>query len=161
MLVRQWWKRFALGVGGTALGAIVGFGVTPAAPAARAASRGPAITVYKNPTCGCCKKWIAHLEAAGFPVTARDTSDLEAVRMRYAVPANLTACHTALVQGYVIEGHVPADLIARLLATRPKVAGLAVPGMPPSSPGMDLPSGEHYEVVMFDRAGKTAVYATR
>jgi hypothetical protein len=132
-------------------------------PAAAAPARGPAhqITVFKSPTCGCCRKWVEHLRAAGFQVIAHDTTDLEAVMTRYGVPHTLASCHTAVVEGYVIEGHVPADLIARLLTERPKVAGLAVPGMPANAPGMDMPSPAPYHVLTFDHAGKTAVYATR
>jgi len=156
MLARKSWRRLVLGTVCAALGAVAGLSAAPAPP-------GPQITVYKSPTCGCCKKWVEHLQAAGFQVTARDTSDLDAVMIRYAVPHDLGACHTAVVQGYVIEGHAPADLIARLLKERPKVAGLAVPGMPPASPGMDVssPGAGRYDVLTFDRAGHTAVYATR
>src|SRR6266581_8962944 len=121
MLARMLWTPLALGVACVGLAAIAGLRAAP--------TPGPEITVYKSPTCGCCKKWVEHLRAAGFQVTARDTSDLDAVMIRYAVPHDLGACHTAVVQGYVIEGHAPADLIARLLKERPKVAGLAVPGM--------------------------------
>ncbi len=151
------WKPLVLGAACVALGAVAGLGAAPTPnPAAH-----PVMTVYKSPTCGCCTKWIDHLRAAGFPVTARDTSDLDAVKARYGVPRKLISCHTAIVRGYVIEGHVPADLIARLLAERPRIAGLAVPGMPANSPGMDLPSSERYDVVAFDRTGVTSVYATR
>lgn len=132
-------------------------------PAAAPPTRGPAheITVFKSPTCGCCRKWVEHLRTAGFRVIAHDTTDLEAVMTRYGVPSALASCHTAVVEGYVIEGHVPADLIARLLTERPKVVGLAVPGMPANAPGMDMPSTARYQVLTFDHAGKTALYAVR
>ena len=121
----------------------------------------PVITVYKSPTCGCCGKWIEHLRAAGFTVVAHDTGDLAGVRTRFAVPFRLTSCHTAHVGGYVIEGHVPADLIQRLLAEHAALAGLAVPGMVAGSPGMEGLGAESYDVVAWDRAGKTRVYAQR
>src|SRR5947208_11653044 len=121
----------------------------------------PRMVVYKDPACGCCKKWVQHVEAAGFRVAVRDTADLDAVTARYAVPKNLTACHTAVAAGYVFEGHVPADVIERLLKERPAVVGLAVPGMPAGSPGMDSPTPAHYDIIAFDRAGKTSVYASR
>ena len=127
----------------------------PAAPA------GPTVTVYKSPTCGCCGKWIAHLQAAGFTVVAHDTDDVNAVRSSMGVPFRLGSCHTARVGNYVIEGHVPADLITRLLTEHPAIAGLAVPGMVTGSPGMDGPGAQPYDVVAWDRAGKTSVYAHR
>src|SRR5881628_3724125 len=146
------WKPLVLGAACVTLGAVARPGAAPAP--------NPVITVYKSPTCGCCKKWVEHVRAAGFVVAVRDTADLDAIAARHGVPKNLTACHTAVVQGYVIEGHVPADLITRLLKERPRVAGLAVPGMPANSPGMDQPSSAPYEVLTFDRAGATSVYAT-
>ena len=122
---------------------------------------GPEITVYKSPTCGCCKKWVEHLEAAGFRVTVHDTSALAGVMEHYGVPRKLTACHTALVDGYVVEGHVPADVIQRLLKERPAIAGVAVPGMPAGSPGMDSDTPARYYIMTFDKSGATAVYGSR
>jgi hypothetical protein len=105
---------------------------------------------------------VGHLRGHGYPVTAIDVSDLAAVKQRHGVPPALESCHTAVVEGYVIEGHVPADLIDRLLRERPPVAGLAVPGMPLGSPGMETAGrGEPYQVLTFDRDGKTRVYARR
>ena len=153
MLARTLWTPLALGAACVALAAVAGLRAAP--------TPGPEITVYKSPTCGCCRKWVEHLRAAGFSVTAHDTSDLDADRARYGVPRKLIACHTAVVQSYVIEGHVPADLILRLLKERPRVAGIAVPGMPENAPGMDLPSSAPYDVLTFDRTGRTTVYATR
>ena len=101
------------------------------------------------------------MRQAGFAVQVHDTSDLAPVLARYHIPPNLEACHTATVGGYVVEGHVPPDLIARMLREKPRVAGLAVPGMPPTSPGMDMPSGPPYQVLTFTPDGRTAVYATR
>jgi hypothetical protein len=121
----------------------------------------PRVTVYKSPTCGCCRKWVDHLRANGFEVTAIDTVDVQSVKTSYRVPSALGSCHTAVVAGDVVEGHVPADVIRRVLAERPKVAGVAVPGMPMGSPGMEGPRREHYDVVAFDKSGKTSVYARR
>ena len=106
---------------------------------------------------------MGHLRANGYPVTPLDLTDLAPVKKRYAVPAALHACHTALVEGYVIEGHVPADLVDRVLRERPAILGLAVPGMPVGSPGMEGPgqAPERYQVIAFDRAGRTTVYASR
>lgn len=122
-----------------------------------------AIVVYKDPGCGCCSKWIEHLTANGFKpsVINRSYAEMEQVRVRYKVPEALASCHTAVVGGFVIEGHVPADLIHKLLKEKPKVVGLTIPGMPQSAPGMDLKPHQPYEVLAFDAAGKTTVYARR
>ena len=117
------------------------------------------VTVYKNPTCGCCSKWIAHLEANGFKVDAHDIADLTQVKLEHGIRRELTSCHTALVDGYVIEGHVPVEDIQRLLQERPDVVGLAVPGMPMGSPGMEGPTSEPYNVLTFDPNGNTTVFA--
>jgi hypothetical protein len=123
----------------------------------------PTVTVHHSPTGGCCTAWVVHLRSQGFPVTERLETDLTPVKRRLGVPAALESCHTALVEGYVIEGHVPADLIDRLLRERPKIAGLAVPGMPVGSPGMESPgmTPERYRVLTFDRNGSTGVFARR
>jgi len=132
------------------------------AGASPAAEPPPRITVYKSPTCGCCGKWVEHLQAAGFSVTVHDVQSVEPMKQRYGVPRKLASCHTATVEGYAIEGHVPADLIRRLLAEKPRVKGLAVPGMPVGSPGMEQGNvKEPYDVVSFDETGRTAVYARR
>ena len=107
----------------------------------------------------CCSRWIAHLEANGFKVNAHDLADLTQVKLEHGIRRELTACHTALVDGYVIEGHVPAEDIQRLLQERPDVVGLAVPGMPMGSPGMEGPTSEPYNVLTFDRNGNTTVFA--
>ena len=106
---------------------------------------------------------MGHLQKHGFTVKTGNLAELNAVKTRHGVPAALEACHTALVGGYVVEGHVPGDLIVRLLRERPNVVGLAVPGMPAGSPGMDAPGTptQSYQVFTFDRNGKTAVFATR
>lgn len=121
------------------------------------------VVVYKTATCGCCSSWIEHLEAAGFRVTAHDEADLTAVKNRLGVPGPVRSCHTALVDGYLVEGHVPADVIRRLLEERPQVAGVAVPGMPIGSPGMEIPGrpADPYDVLTFDGRGRTAVYESR
>jgi hypothetical protein len=106
---------------------------------------------------------VGHLRQQGFPVKVENLTNLLPIKARYGVPADLEACHTALVDGYVVEGHVPADLIVRLLRERPPMVGLAVPGMPPGSPGMEVPGSPaaRYDVFAFDKAGKRGVYATR
>ena len=127
-----------------------------------AADPAPVVTVYKSPSCGCCGKWVDHLRASGFRVAVHDVQNVEPFKERYGVPSRLASCHTATVDGYVIEGHVPAADIRRLLAEKPKVKGLAVPGMPVGSPGMEQGNvKEPYDVVSFDQAGRTAVFARR
>jgi hypothetical protein len=123
----------------------------------------PEVTVYKSPTCGCCTEWVAHIRRHGYRVKTEDLTDLQPIKTRHGVPATLQSCHTALVGGYVVEGHVPADLVDRLLQERPKVTGIAVPGMPIGSPGMEVPGmpGERYQVVTFDRNGQIGVFASR
>ncbi len=119
---------------------------------ARAADR-PPMRVHKDPNCGCCNGWITHLEQAGFAVAAYETSRISAVKTRLGVPPELASCHTAEIGDYVIEGHVPAAAIDRLLAERPQAKGLAVPGMPAGSPGMEGSEPEIYEVMLFGPAG--------
>ncbi|WP_424138103.1 DUF411 domain-containing protein [Roseomonas chloroacetimidivorans] len=122
------------------------------------AAQGPAIEVWKDPTCGCCEGWVRHMREAGFEATAHDVTDLQAVKTANGVPDALQSCHTAIIGGYVIEGHVPAADVRRLLAERPRAKGLAAPGMPPSSPGMDIP-GTPYEVVLFGASGGDRLWA--
>ena len=121
------------------------------------------MTVYKSPTCGCCVKWIEHMRSAGYVMKVVDVEDIAAVKRTWGVPTGAAACHTSVAGPYVIEGHVPADVVARFLKERPSVAGLAVPGMPLGSPGMEQPTGrsEPYVIVTFDRSGQTAVYDRR
>ncbi len=120
----------------------------------------PLIEVYKSPSCGCCGDWIKHLRANGFEVRAHDVPDASPYRARFGVPERLGSCHTATVAGYAIEGHVPANDIKRLLAARPKAAGLAVPGMPAGSPGMEGPKSDPYDVLLFDATGRTQIFAS-
>jgi hypothetical protein len=119
-----------------------------------AAEPAAAITVHRDPSCGCCGAWVAHLRQAGFAAKVIETRELDAVKQRLGVPSELAACHTAEVQGYVVEGHVPASAIRKLLAERPQAAGLAVPGMPVGSPGMEGGEPETYDVVLFGPQGR-------
>jgi hypothetical protein len=129
-------------------------------PASTSAT-GPRILVHKTPTCGCCADWVKHLQTNGFDVAVHDMQSTATEQRRLGVPGSLQACHTAEVDGYVIEGHVPADLIRRLLNERPQIAGLAVAGMPAGSPGMEMGYKQPYEVIAFNKNGRTSVYATR
>lgn len=117
------------------------------------------IAVFKSSTCGCCTQWIDHLRKSGFEVRSTDIETMNAVKARFGVPPEMRSCHTAVVDGYVIEGHVPASDIQRLLRERPKVAGLAAPGMPLGSPGMEGPRSEPYSVMSFTKDGTSAVFA--
>ncbi len=116
------------------------------------------ITVYKSPTCGCCAKWIEYLTASGFKVTTRNMDNVDPVKDQNHVPAALRSCHTAVVNGFVIEGHVPAADIQRMLRDHPKIVGLSVPGMVTAPPGMEGPNAQAYDVVAFGD-GKTSVFA--
>ncbi|WP_262048134.1 DUF411 domain-containing protein [Bradyrhizobium sp. Bra78] len=124
------------------------------APVAAAFAEELAVTVHKDPNCGCCAGWVQHLRDAGFVVRVDETADLESIRSRLGVPADLTACHTAEVAGYVVEGHVPAAAIRRLLAERPNAKGVAVPGMPIGSPGMEGGRPAAYSVMLFGADGQ-------
>ncbi|OCK58242.1 DUF411 domain-containing protein [Bradyrhizobium sp. LMTR 3] len=115
----------------------------------------PVVTVHKDPNCGCCSGWVDHLRAAGFPVEVHDAADLAPIKQQHGIPPELAACHTAVVNGYAIEGHVPALAIQRLLAERPNAKGLAVPGMPVGSPGMEGGTPQPYTVVLFGPAGQS------
>ena len=122
------------------------------------------LTVYKTPTCGCCKLWVDHARSTleGYDIKVLDMDDLTEVKTRLGVPPSLQSCHTAITGPYVFEGHVPADLIKRFGAGRPKALGLAVPGMPVGSPGMEMGGRkEPFDVLLFERSGKTRVYARR
>lgn len=122
---------------------------------------GEQVTVYKTPACGCCKMWVEHLKKNGFQVTAHDVPSTAPYRQKYGVPDSLQSCHTAVVGNYVIEGHVPATEIKRILKELPAAKGLAVPGMPLGSPGMEAskPSRrDAYSVVLVGLSGKTSVY---
>jgi hypothetical protein len=131
------------------------------ASAAAGPGAGALVQVWKSPTCGCCKDWIAHLQAHGFRVQVHETGNT-AARARLGIDARFGSCHTAVVQGYVLEGHVPAREIVRLLAERPKALGLAVPGMPVGSPGMDGPEyggrRDAYDVLLLTGGTASRVY---
>lgn len=111
------------------------------------------VVVHKDPNCGCCSLWVQHLRDAGFAVRVEEVADLKAVRARLGVPAALAACHTAEVAGYVLEGHVPAEAVRRLLSERPNAKGIAVPGMPVGSPGMEGGQPQPFTVVLFGPDG--------
>ena len=119
----------------------------------------PSILVYKTEGCGCCNGWVEHLEAAGFQVDARNVRDLMSVKRDAGVPVDHSSCHTALIDGYVVEGHVNAEIVKQMLAERPDIIGIAVPGMPTGSPGMEGPGAKPYQVKAIDRQGRTSVYA--
>lgn len=148
MLSRRDWLRSS--VLGTA-GVLLSRRFTAAEPL-------PVIAVYKDPGCVCCAKWIRHLSANGFVVTARDSTDMASVKRTMGVPDALQSCHTAVVGKYVVEGHVPAAAIKKLLVEKPAVMGLAVPGMPVGSPGMEGSPKQPYNIIAFERDGKTRVY---
>lgn len=139
--------------------ALIGAALPLASIGLRAAGK-PQITVYKTPGCSCCREWIVHLEKNGFAVVANDVPGTEPYRERFGVPRSLASCHTGVIDGYAIEGHVPAEEIKRLIAEKPKARGLSVPGMPVGSPGMEV-RGERrdaFDVVLFDDAGGKQVY---
>ena len=141
------------------LGAIAMLAATGVRPSAQ---KGAAAQVYKDATCGCCSLWVEHLRKAGFTASVTDAEDMTAIKTKYAVPRQARSCHTAVVDGYVIEGHVPAADVQRLLKERPKIVGIGVPGMPIGSPGMEVASvkPQAYDVLAFDKAGQTTVFAS-
>ena len=122
------------------------------------APRSEEVVVYKSAWCGCCQGWAEHMGARGFQVTVREQEDLSAIKRMSGVPEELESCHTAFVGGYAIEGHVPAGVTEKLLAERPRVRGLTVPGMPIGSPGMEGADPEPYEVMTFTQGATTNVY---
>lgn len=144
-----------------ARGSVLALGLTGIARVLGASVFKTPLLVYKDPGCACCEKWVAVMRSAGFVVSVRNTSDMATIKRRYQVGPELASCHTALVAGYVIEGHVPADLVQRLIREKPKTLGLAVPGMVTGSPGMEGPNSQAYQVLSFNAAGKTSVYARR
>lgn len=121
--------------------------------------RSQLVTVYKSPSCGCCAKWAEYLATEGFNVTTVDDADLQAIKQEHGVLPRLESCHTAVVGDYVIEGHVPAQDIRRLLRERPNLIGLSAPGMPQMSPGMGSIEPRDYDVLSFDKSGNVAVYS--
>jgi hypothetical protein len=119
------------------------------------------VVVYKSPTCGCCRKWVSHMRENGFSVEVHEQYNVTPIKDQYGVPKRLRSCHTAKVGGYVIEGHVPADVVKQLLEGKPVIAGVAVPGMPMGSPGMEGHRKDAYDVIGFSENGKTGVFASR
>lgn len=139
--------------------------VLPAAllTAVRANAQANTVVVYKDPTCGCCAKWVDLMRREGFAVTVNDSSELASIKRKYNVPANLQSCHTAVINNqFVVEGHVPPADVKRVLKEKSAVGGLAVPGMPIGSPGMEVAGvrPQAYDVIAFTRAGKSAVFAS-
>ena len=146
-----------------AFAAVVGAGaLCSGAAAQRTAPAKPVMmAVYKTPTCGCCAKWVEHMKQNGFTVHVTDLNDLSAIKTKHGVPSRAQSCHTAVVNGYVVEGHVPASDVKRMLKEKPAIAGLALPGMPQGSPGMERPDNlvPAYQVLSFEKSGATRVYA--
>jgi hypothetical protein len=127
------------------------------APVAMAAN---ALDVYSDPSCGCCGAWVHYMRAQGYTVIAHQDRPMAAVKARLGVPPDAMSCHTAVIDGYVIEGHVPVEDIRRLLAERPNARGLAAPGMPMGSPGMEVGAPERYDVVLINQDGSSQVFVT-
>ena len=134
---------------------------TDLAAAAQQKPSGPLVEVFKTPTCGCCSKWVEHMRANGFIVRTTDLNDLTEIKKSRGVPDQVQSCHTAVVSGYVVEGHVPAADVHRMLKEKPAIAGLAVGGMPAGSPGMDYPgmTPQPFNVTSFDKSGALRVFA--
>lgn len=129
-------------------------------PSGLGAQSAPEVAVFKSATCGCCVKWVDHLKANGFATTSTNVEDMGVVKAKHSVPRSVHSCHTALVGGYVIEGHVPASDIKRLLKEKPAISGIGVAGMPAGSPGMESATPQRYDVLSFDKQGQTRVYST-
>lgn len=127
--------------------------------AALAASVLPPVEVFKSPYCGCCEAWVQHMRQAGFTVNVRDVQDVPAARRAAGMPEQYGSCHTAKVGGYAVEGHVPADDVKRLLAQKPQAVGIAVPGMPQGSPGMESPRPQAYDTLLVAKDGSNRVFA--
>ncbi len=142
---------------GVALAALFAFAATLGTGAGAAQSA--EIMVYKSPTCGCCKGWIAHMRKNGHSVKIQDLEDLDIIKKMAGIPELFQSCHTAMVDGYVVEGHVPSKDVERLLKDRPKARGIAVPGMVAGSPGMEQGESERYNVMLFQSDGSSSVYA--
>jgi hypothetical protein len=130
--------------------------LTPLSAAAK-----PSMIVYKTPTCGCCGKWVEHMRANGFDVKVNEVQSTAEYRKKYGVPERMASCHTGVVNGYTVEGHVPAADVQKLLKQRPKARGIAVPGMPIGSPGMEQgPGRQAYSVILFDDQGNLTQFTS-
>ncbi|MBC8337122.1 MAG: DUF411 domain-containing protein [Alphaproteobacteria bacterium] len=140
-----------------ALAVVIAFAASLGTPSASAEAA--EITVYKSPSCGCCKKWVSHMEKNGHSVKTLNFEDMDPIKKMAAIPEKFQSCHTAIVDGYVVEGHVPAKDVERLLKERPKARGIAVPGMPAGSPGMEQGEAERYEVLLFNTDGSSTIYS--
>ena len=130
---------------------VTGFAVIPNI----AGAAGRSVMVFKDPSCGCCEQWVSYMRSRGYLVTVRQEDDMAAVKRRLGVPVELASCHTAVVDGYVVEGHVPEEAVAKLLQSRRKIRGIALPGMPSGSPGMDGPKTGTLRVVRLDAPNQT------
>lgn len=135
---------------------IIAFALFAAIPLAQAAER---MEVFKSPYCGCCEKWVEHMRQAGFDVVTKDVNDVPAARKLAGMPERFGSCHTAKVGGYVVEGHVPAADVQRLLKEKPKAVGLAAPGMPQGSPGMETKHPQPYDTLLVQADGSYKVFA--
>jgi hypothetical protein len=151
---RAWLAAMGRTLAGSAALAVMG-------PRSARAEEGSSLTVYKDPSCGCCTKWIEHLRASGLRPTVHDRTDMDALKDGLGVPATLRSCHTAVAGRYVVEGHVPAADIKRLIGAAPKgIIGIAVPGMPAGSPGMEMGGRvDRYDVIAFSANGATTTFA--
>jgi hypothetical protein len=157
MISRREWLTVSVGSAAAALASRAG-------DALAFAPTKPRMVVYKSPTCGCCRLWVDHARPilSDYDLRTVDMDDLSEIKSQAGVPSRLQSCHTVITGPYVFEGHVPADLIKKFLVEKPKALGLAVPGMPMGSPGMDMGSAKQpYEILLFDKAGATRVYAKR
>ena len=149
----------------TFVGHAAGFGLSLAGAKALQAGlpevADPTVTIYMSPTCGCCALWVDHVKAAGFKTVVHEEEDMDTVKESLGVPRDMRSCHTAQVEKYLVEGHVPAEDIRKLLSRKPRAVGLAAPGMPASSPGMAVPGEPHepFDVLLFQRDGSTEVFA--
>jgi hypothetical protein len=143
------------------LAAALGLGAAVSGTPARGGAQPAVMTVYKLASCGCCAKWVDHIKAAGIQVKTIDVEDLSEIKAASGVPTPLQTCHTAVIQGYIVEGHVPGDVVQQLLRDKPAIAGVAVPGMPLGSPGMEGSPKQSYDIIAWDKAGKTRVFAHR
>jgi hypothetical protein len=121
------------------------------------------MVVYKSPACGCCSLWVDYMRKSGFDAKVQNVDNIGALKLKLGVREEFASCHTTEVGGYIVEGHVPVEVVQRLLKERPKIAGIAVPGMPAGSPGMEVPSGkkDSYNILAFTSDGKTTVYDRR
>ena len=164
MLTRREWLARALS--GTAASLAVGALIPERLHALAASTAAPdpstRIVIYKSPTCGCCHMWMKAMEAAGYTFVVHDVGDVTPMKTSLGVPSKLQSCHTAILGSYILEGHVPVDLVKKLQREKPALAGLAVPGMPAGSTGMEMGGAkDKYDVVAWDKKGKSWVYASR